>query len=277
MQNGNSSSKRGAASATTRRRDNSASAGTRGNASGVQTTSSAIKPSVSGVTRSEDAESTSVGVSGVTPTHSNTGNAENRIGGGNAGIGAKRRGRPRLTDNRTSTTARIAGTAGTAATEAQQVDGLAVELETPVIRKRRGKAKQQSSELSRQAILFGVGISIQGIFHALSFKLGSHWKLADEETAQLATDLDVALQTLPEDYYAEFLVYIAKFAPWLAVCFTASGIILPRIQRTAQQAKLNAKAATPVTEVARPSETEQKPDDASWRATTVLNARIPSV
>lgn len=154
---------------------------------------------------------------------------------------------------------------------------MAVELETPIIRKRRGKAKQQGSELSRQAILFGVGISIQGVFHALSFKLGQHWKLTDDETAQLATDLDVALQTLPEEYYAEFLAYIAKFAPWLAVCFTASGIIIPRIQQTAQQSKLNAKATTPIKEVVKPSESEQRLDDASWRATTAINVRVPSV
>lgn len=277
MQNGNSSSKRGTAAANAGGRNNSASAGTRRNEGRASTITVTTSASPNGVAGSESAESAVNGVGGVAPTHSNAGSSENGVGGRNSGIGAKRRGRPRFADNRTAPATGTAGTAGTAATEAQQANGLVVELEAPVIRKRRGKAKQQGSELSRQAILFGVGISIQGIFHALSFKLGQHWKLSDDETAQLATDLDVALQTLPEEYYAEFLAYIAKFAPWLAVCFTASGIIIPRIQKTAEQSKLNAKATTPTKEVARPSESEQRLDDASWRATTAINARVPSV
>lgn len=277
MQNGNSSSKRGTASATASGRNNSASAGARRNASGASSITVTTSASSGGVAGSESAEPAFNGVGGVTPAHSNAGNAENRTSGRDSGVGAKRRGRPRLTDNRTAPASGTAGTAGTAATEAQQANELAVELEAPVIRKRRGKAKQQGSELSRQAILFGVGISIQGIFHALSFKLGQHWKLSDDETAQLATDLDVALQTLPEEYYAEFLAYIAKFAPWLAVCFTASSIIIPRIQKTAEQSKFNAKAATPAKEVVRSSESEQRLDDASWRASTAINARVPSV
>lgn len=277
MQNGNTGSKRGTASATVGRRNNSASAGAWRNASGTSSITVTTSASSNGVAGSENAESALNGVGGATATNSNVGNAENGTSGRNSGVGTKRRGRPRLTDNRTAPVTGTAGTAGTAATEAQQANGLAVELEAPVIRKRRGKAKQQGSELSRQAILFGVGISIQGIFHALSFKLGQHWKLSDDETAQLATDLDVALQTLPEDYYAEFLAYIAKFAPWFAVCFTASGIIIPRIQKTAEQSKLNAKATTPIKEVVKPSESEQRLDDASWRATTAINARVPSV
>lgn len=174
-----------------------------------------------------------------------------------------RRNRRGSNDNRTTAITRSNGT-GSGASQGNnraETGELAIEVEAPpIIKQKRQTAKRKAeAEFEKLALVTALGTGVKTIFHALSYKLGQHWKLTDDETAELSVDLDNALSTLPGESYAIILSYCGKVAPWLALAITANGILAPRIE----QQRLNRNAKTRATKdsgVAREQQTKPETD-----------------
>jgi len=88
-----------------------------------------------------------------------------------------------------------------------------------------------------------LAVGLTSIFHGLALSRGPHWRLRNDEALYLATDLDGTLkQLLPEQYLEAYNEILAKCAPIIGLCVSATAIIG---QRLAIDAELNATKTKP--------------------------------
>lgn len=101
--------------------------------------------------------------------------------------------------------------------------------------KTRGRARMKEikeGEAAKMGILTVVSMGLNAAYGIAATQMGPHWHLQPKETAQLATALHAALETLPGETYSELLKYFDKYGPWIVLAWTAGVVTLPRIQQT---------------------------------------------
>jgi hypothetical protein len=83
------------------------------------------------------------------------------------------------------------------------------------------------------------------IYDICSLFLGKHWVLEDDESTMMASSMDKALSTLPDQYYALIRQNIEKVVPWVAIVVTAIAITYPRVTETQRQRRNTKTQETP--------------------------------
>jgi hypothetical protein len=153
--------------------------------------------------------------------------ADNGLGSENPRAG-RRAGRQR-SDNSSDDSVSDHGEAGPKQAEYTPQD--TVRVGKPLKRGRRKKALH-----IEQAALVGLmAFAFSTIYDICSLFLGKHWVLEDDESTMMASSMDKALSTLPDQYYALIRQNIEKVVPWVAIVVTAIAITYPRITETQRQ------------------------------------------
>lgn len=115
--------------------------------------------------------------------------------------------------------------------------GLVTELasEPPPKQKRKynkrvkATSSDATNELVRLAILTAINTTTNTIFNCVAiFAKDNKWKLEQDESLQLAQDLDAALVLLPEKQYEVIIQYLSTISPLAALATTLTGIIKKR-------------------------------------------------
>lgn len=130
---------------------------------------------------------------------------------------------------------------------------------------KRNKAAtlDSSNDLVRLAILTAINTTANTIFNTIAiFAKDSKWKLQDDESLQLATDLDAALALLPDSQYEFIIKYLSTISPLASLATTLTGIVKKRIDT-----KSTTNTNTGKSETINPVVSQQQQTDfaGNWR------------
>ncbi len=190
---------------------------------------SGIAGSETGVERSKNFKPTIVRENGK--VESSSGSDESEI----VRVGSS--GRKRSTGNGSgsysTTSTRTSGARGseTGSTESERA-----EIPEIPIRKRRRRISK-SNVVEEAAIAGMLSVACTAIYSTTALFFGDHWNVTDAESSMLASSLDNALKTLPQNTYEELRKYFDQFIPWVALAITAGAITIPRIEYSRELAR----------------------------------------
>lgn len=129
---------------------------------------------------------------------------------------------------------------------------------------RRAKSDIQSGtdELVRLALLTAINSIVQtGFSITAMLAKDNKWKLQNDESAQLAKDVDAALALLPDTQYEIIIKYLSTVAPLASLATTLSAIIKRRLDSsTVKSVARTSEASTTST-----SPSEPRNPESDWR------------
>ncbi len=99
----------------------------------------------------------------------------------------------------------------------------------------KGKRGRKPKVDHKRASITLLSTGLSSLFGIVAAFEGEHWYLQDFEAQLLSAQLDQALSTLPEEYYASVNEALEKYAPWVALAFTSYAIVRPRLDASAKR------------------------------------------
>ena len=167
-------------------------------------------------------------------------------------------------------------TATSGSEENTLVNGLDVEitpeplpkLKRKYTRKAKTETSQAQNDLVRLAIVTALNTVTQTIFNGVAIiAKDKKWKLHQDESIQLANDIDASLALLPEGQYEFIIKYIATISPLASLATTIAGIIKSRLETNTP----NTVAEPPKAPVTTTSTKSSEVIDGSWRFNPAFN------
>lgn len=141
-------------------------------------------------------------------------------------------------------------------------------LKRKYTRKAKTESSQAQNDLVRLAIVTALNTVTQTIFNGVAIiAKDKKWKLHQDESIQLANDIDASLALLPEGQYEFIIKYIATISPLASLATTLAGIIKSRLETNTLNTITEPVKAPVTTTSTKPSEVI----DGSWRFNPAFN------